>query len=123
MPRPRRSVAVAFTTLACLAPASLGQELSSSLYVTGGDVLPDPFADLPGVPPPAGLQTDTRRLSPAIAATSLMAVRAPEPRLFGIHDLVTIVIREDMRTDFKSSLETEKKSEYTRRNLRLPQPP
>ena len=42
-----------------------------------------------------------------------MAVRAPEPRLFGIHDLVTIVIREDMRTDFKSSLETEKTSDYT----------
>ena len=102
--------AAAFTAFSTVATA---QELSSSLYVTGRDVLPDPFADDVNIPLPAGRQTDTRRLNPAIAAASFMAVEAPEPRVFAVHDLVTIVIREDMRTDFRSSLETEKKSDYT----------
>ncbi len=91
------------------------QELSSSLYSTGGEYFADPFADrmrLSDRPTP-GRQTDNRSLSPAIAATSFMAVRAPEPRTFAVHDLLTVIIREDMQTRFASSLETEKQTQWT----------
>jgi len=89
------------------------QELTSSLFSAGGvEEFADPFAVQP-VAPTLGVQTDQRSLSPAIAALSFTAVTAPEPRTFAVHDLITIVIREDMQTDFSSSLETEKSVEYT----------
>jgi flagellar L-ring protein precursor FlgH len=99
------------------------QELSSSLYTSGDELFGDPFAaefnrDLDPVQP--GLQTDDRTLSPAVAAASFMAVTAPEPRLFAIHDLITIVIREDTQTRFSSSLETEKESQFTGELAELP---
>jgi flagellar L-ring protein precursor FlgH len=37
-----------------------------------------------------------------------MAVRLPEPRKFAMHDLVSIVIREETRADSTSELEVEK---------------
>ncbi|MEM1028047.1 MAG: flagellar basal body L-ring protein FlgH [Planctomycetota bacterium] len=92
------------------------QELSSSLYITGDELFADPFIDEFEVmdgPPVPGTQTDEGKLSPAIAARSLMAVELPEPRTFAVHDLVTIIIREDTQTTFSSSLETEKESEWT----------
>ncbi len=69
--------------------------------------------DFAGASPPAqGMETargeERSRLAPAIARQSLMAVAPPEPRRFEIHDLVTIVIREDLRNDHSSKLETEK---------------
>lgn len=92
------------------------QELSSSLYSTGGEYFGDPFAadrlQLSGVPAP-GRQIDGRRLSNAIAARSFAAVSAPEPRTFAVHDLLTVIIREDMQTKFASSLETTKESTFT----------
>lgn len=99
--------------VAMTAPA---QELSSSLYSTGDEFFADPFADEMGEvagPPAPGVQTDDRTLSPAIAAKSFMSVSAPEPRSFAVHDLISIVIREDTQTTFSSSLETEKESEWT----------
>jgi len=48
------------------------------------------------------------RLSPAIARGSLMAVTLPEPRRFELHDLITIIIREQLRNDHTSKLETDK---------------
>ena len=105
------------------AAAAVSQELSSSLYSTGNEYFADPFADEIGVRPTGpqpGRQTDNRRLSPAVAAASFMAVTAPEPRTFGVHDLITIVIREDTRTDFKSSLETEKESKYEAKVTEFP---
>ena len=98
------------------APRAAAQEMSSSLYATGGEYFADPFAaELGGgasdfLP---GQQTDQRLLSPAIAASSLMAVAAPAPRTYAVHDLIAIVIREDTQTRFSSKLETEKEAEYT----------
>ena len=106
------SVLAAVLIAAVSAPA---QELSSSLYETGDAVFADPFADaFPGTAPPpsAGRQSDRRQLSPAIAAASFTAVAAPEPQTFAVHDLVSIIIREDTRTAFSSSLETEKESTH-----------
>ncbi len=52
-----------------------------------------------------------RQLSPAIAKVSVVAVSQPAPRKFAKHDLVTIVVRETITNDAKSSLETEKEFE------------
>ena len=100
-----------------MANQALAQELSSSLYITGDELFADPFVDEFEVmdgPPVPGTQTDERKLSPAIAARSLMAVELPEPRAFAVHDLVTIIIREDTQTTFSSSLEI---AEFPRFNL------
>lgn len=49
-------------------------------------------------------------LSPAIEATSLLAVRIPEPREFALHDLVTIIVRESAENSTESTLETSKEA-------------
>ena len=49
-------------------------------------------------------------LSPEIAAVSLVATKVPEPRLFELHDLVTIVIRESTQASKSSSISTEKET-------------
>lgn len=102
---------VALSTAMLVQPGA-AQELSSSLYHHGA-AYSDPFADAfdPFAPTAPGRQTDRRQLSPAIAAISYSAVLAPAPRLFAINDLVTVVIHENMTTDFTSSLETEKTAE------------
>lgn len=100
------TAALAAFSLVVTAPA---QELSSSLYETGDAVFGDPFANA-GPGPSAGQQSDQRRLSAAVAEASFATVSAPPPRTFAVHDLITIIIREDTRTDFSSSLETEKES-------------
>lgn len=105
------------TTILLSASLSVGaQELSSSLYTTGDEFFADPFAsetvEQVGVPA-AGMQTDDRKLSRSIQASSFMAVAAPQPKRFAIHDLVTIIVREDTQTTFSSSLETEKESGWT----------
>ena len=121
-PEPRRNATplIHASTLALLMAAGAvlpagSQELSSSLYETGPDTFADPFADAAigaGGPPSAGRQTDQRRLSRAVAAASFTAVSAPPPQTFAVHDLLTIIIREDTRTAFSSSLETEKDSSH-----------
>lgn len=111
-----KSTLLSVAILSGVAGNALGQELSSSLYSTGDEFFADPFADemlTEGVVPAPGMQTDDRTLSPAIAATSFMAVTAPEPRTFAVNDLITIIVREDTQTTFSSSLETEKASEWT----------
>lgn len=50
------------------------------------------------------------RLAPAIAMSSLAAVRVPEPRKYAVHDLVTIIVREATENDSKAKLETDKES-------------
>ena len=106
------------TAVLTLGPAAQGlsQELSSSLYNTGDEYFADPFAaelGQPAGPPTPGMQTVERRLSPAIAAASFSAVTAPEPRTFAVHDLVTIIVREEAQTSFSSKLETEKETSHT----------
>ncbi|MEM9883381.1 MAG: flagellar basal body L-ring protein FlgH [Planctomycetota bacterium] len=109
--------------LLCRANGAAGQELSSSLFATGDEYFADPFAAGRAVEPEVaqpGRQTDRRMLSPAVAEASFMAVAAPEPRLFAVYDLLTIIIREDTQTRFSSSLETEKEGEWTGEIAELP---
>lgn len=106
-----------------VATYAASQELSSSLYNTGGEYFADPFVAANRAQPEVavpGRQTDERSLSPAVAAASFMAVRAPEPRTFAVHDLLTIIIREDTQTTFSSSLETEKDSGWTGEIAEIP---
>lgn len=108
-------ILITLLLLVGLSARALSQELSSSLFSTGDQYFADPFNvdPQPGEIPAPGQQTDERTLSPAIARASFMAVEAPAPRTFAVHDLITIVIREDMQTSFSSSLDTDKSSEYT----------
>ena len=113
MNRFHQTVAAAVATLSVVVVPASAQELSSSLYATGGEHFADPFAgEVVGgaAPPSPGRQTDRRTLSPAIARASFTAVAAPAPQQFAVHDLITIIVREDTRTSFSSSLETEKES-------------
>ncbi len=91
-------------TLLALSPA-LGQ--SSSLYLQGPQAQP---------PAPARQDQDDAqprpRLEPALAQVSFASVSVPEPRRLGMHDLVTIVIRESMETDFRSSLSTSRDVDF-----------
>jgi flagellar L-ring protein precursor FlgH len=60
------------------------------------------------------------RLAPAIREQSLAAVEVPKPRQFAVHDLVTIIIREQSETEFQASLETEKGTEHSAEIAELP---
>jgi flagellar L-ring protein precursor FlgH len=50
------------------------------------------------------------RPSAELSRTSLMALRAPEPRRYSVQDLVTVIIRESTEAQSDSSLETKKDS-------------
>lgn len=69
--------------------------------------------DVPGyvgniyVPP-----SPQKTISPAIAATSLMAVPMPEPRQFAVGDLITIIIRETTQADWSGKLDTSKEVDF-----------
>ncbi|MEM8738210.1 MAG: flagellar basal body L-ring protein FlgH [Planctomycetota bacterium] len=114
----RITLFLALVLLFCLglAAQAAAQELSSSLYATGDEFFADPFAaeatPLPAASVP-GRQSDDRLLSPAIAAASFTAVLAPAPKTFAVHDMVTIIVREETQTSFTATLETEKESEFT----------
>ena len=104
MPRATPTHAGFLTALCLAAPlltAPLASGQSSSLYV-------EEQAD-------ARLQRyhtpDDRNPSPLfqnLAHRGLAVVQQPEPRTFAIHDLVTIVIRESIRTDMDAKLDTSK---------------
>ncbi len=57
-----------------------------------------------------GQQSDLRRLSPAVSEFSYFAVSRPAPRTYALHDLVTVVIREDLSVDFEAEMEAEKET-------------
>ncbi|MFO0839417.1 MAG: flagellar basal body L-ring protein FlgH [Phycisphaerae bacterium] len=46
--------------------------------------------------------------NPALAGMSLIAVQIPQPEKIGVHDLVTIIIREDKRATSDSKLQSDK---------------
>ncbi|MEM7577221.1 MAG: flagellar basal body L-ring protein FlgH [Planctomycetota bacterium] len=75
---------------------------------TQSQAAPQRMTQLVAVP---GQQSDLRRLSPSVSEFSYFAVSRPAPQTYAIHDLVTIVIREDTSIDFESELEAEKESE------------
>ncbi len=56
---------------------------------------------------PAMVENDSP-LSPAIAATSFAAIAPAAPRVFALHDLVTIIVREQTEAAADAQLETSK---------------
>ncbi len=91
----RLRVSVIGFVAASLICGSVTSGQSSSLY-------------LPPEQPSAPRSMDDSPLSPAIAASSFIAVQIPEPRQFAENDLITVIIRESFKTDLRASLETAK---------------
>ena len=91
-------------------PAS-GQGLSDLMQEqTQPQAAPQRMSQLIAVP---GQQADLRRLSDSVSQFSYFAVSRPAPRTYAIHDLVTIVIREDTAIDFEAELTAEKQSDVS----------
>lgn len=103
---------------ALLASPVLAQ--SSSLYV-----------DRAAAPSQAPLSTPLvagvpNRLSPDVARVSFSAARMPQPKQYALHDLVTIIVREDTQAGSDASLDTKKEENLDAKvtafpNLRLDQ--
>ncbi len=93
------------------ASAVSGQGLSDVVQQTYGPAsAPQRQDTLVAVP---GQQTDLRQLAPETQRFSYFAVSRPAPRTYAVHDLVTIVIREDLSIDFQAELSAEKESSTT----------
>lgn len=93
----------ALAAVLAVAPSAFAQ--SSSLYVSPVTVEPEPLPAYGPPPPPSSL-------APALRETSFTTVRAAEPRMFQVHDLVQIIVRENSEAESSSSLETEKEAEW-----------
>lgn len=75
---------------------------------TAGALLPPPALIIP----PRAMQDDEPPPpNEVLLATSLFAVEAPRPRTVRVHDLITIVIREEKRATSDSDLKSDKKWE------------
>ncbi len=98
-----KDLSIAIGLSAVLSAAAATSAQSSSLYVAR-------TSDSAPAAKPMMVGSVEDRLSPAIARTSLVASRLPEPRRFGVHDLITIVVREQTSNDTKATLETEKEA-------------
>ncbi|MEM7681716.1 MAG: flagellar basal body L-ring protein FlgH [Planctomycetota bacterium] len=96
--------------LAALACAGLAGAQSSSLYLDNGS---QSFAERYGLmeADPTTRRSPGPTLNPAIARMNLAAVQRAEPRSFALHDLVTILVREDFEASADATLETEKEAE------------
>lgn len=76
---------------------------TSSLYI-------DPV-QAPELPPqPTAPNAPPNNLSPSISQASLISPKIPEPRKFGLHDLVTIVVRESTEDSASAKLNTSKEN-------------
>lgn len=104
MMRRRHGLASAVAGGATLLGAAAAIAQSSSLYV-------QPVAP-PAAPAAATAPRGEPVISPIIAASSLAAIRAPEPRFFRLHDLVTIIVRESTQADAEATLDTEKDAKF-----------
>jgi flagellar L-ring protein precursor FlgH len=104
----RRPALIAAALLLTAAPVALAQ--SSSLYV---EPTPHHHGGFHGQPQPS-------RLAPALSGSSFTLVRQPEPRQFGVHDLVTIIIREASEAQSSARLATEKDSRFNHRLAAFP---
>lgn len=119
----RTSTARGLAVWAVLASAALAAAQSNSLFgrrgVGGPASQPAGGVLGPGWPAPSGPASDVRPpKNPTLLASSPIAVSAPQPRRIAVHDLVTIVVREDKRSMTDSKLKSEKNwevdSEFSR---------
>lgn len=77
---------------------------SSSLYLQAADQPPQAQPQARTLDP----YTRVEWMSPAVASTSLTAVKLPPPPVIAVHDLVTVIVRESTEADSTSTLETKK---------------
>ena len=75
---------------------------TSSLYVTQSTG--------PARQPVATRNEMRNPLSPAIVQMSLSAVKMPEPKKFAVHDLVTILVNENVQANSTSSMDAKKQT-------------
>lgn len=93
--RHQYGIALVISTVAC----GMALAQTSSLYLDPEAAPQKRYATINGI---------ADRLSPHISQTSIAAVRLPAPRQFGIHDLITIIVRESIENESESDIETEK---------------
>lgn len=67
----------------------------------------------PAALPPVVADDDPPPPNQVLLATSLIAVKAPEPRKFKVHDQITVIIREEKRSKSDSDLKRDKKWEIS----------
>ncbi len=108
----RRCFYVAWMIISLTSTGLMGQ--SSSLFLADQRQQADSVDSQRG-------RNQTVRMSAAVAAGSMVAASMPEPRQFMVNDLITIVIRESMQTDFEAKLDTDKNAEYSGELSDLPQ--
>ena len=110
--RPRVGISAAATATALLlctvAQSTAAQGLSSAVAGTEPQPLYPRQELRPGV-----AATPERLLSPSIEGVALYSVGRPEPQTYALHDLVTILIREDLNTNFEAAMETERSIDRT----------
>ncbi|MCC7144903.1 MAG: flagellar basal body L-ring protein FlgH [Phycisphaeraceae bacterium] len=92
---------------------------SSSLYLPASS--PPTVTPLPFPAEAARVQgPQTVQLSPAIAQASFTALQTPEPRLFALHELITIIVRESAQAESSSKLDTSKDVSFDGQIAELP---
>ena len=120
MRRGLRWLAVLTLTCGCLAPATAQ---SNSLFRVGASSGAAPAAqpvnaaaaELPLSAPPTlvypklGKDEDPPPPNATLLAISLFAVEAPKPHKIKVHDLITVIIREEKKASTDSDLKREKK--------------
>lgn len=101
--------------LACSAPAQSNSMLKlrrapASAAPASQPALPGMVAAGPAIRPPYAAPSldDPGPANPALAAASPIAVEVPKPTRIGVHDLVTIIVREDKKFITDSKLQSEK---------------
>ncbi|MEM6749217.1 MAG: flagellar basal body L-ring protein FlgH [Planctomycetota bacterium] len=101
--KPRPTMAALLLALS----ASHAGAQSSSLYLDNGA---QSFAERYGLgePDPAVRRSPGPTVNPAVARLNLAVVQRAEPRSFALHDVITIIVREDFEASADATLETEK---------------
>jgi flagellar L-ring protein precursor FlgH len=86
--------------------------ISAVILMTAAGSVLGQSSSLYTAPPPPPLPTDIRgrTLNAALEQGSYLAVGLPEPRKFAIHDLITIIIREQSSATSEATLDTDKKT-------------
>lgn len=105
----KNTTAIIITFAAC----GLARMPSGTFAQSGGALASDEsassslMATTPLMMPPGG---DPKQDPHALRAVSMFAIAPPAPRMFELHDLVQIIVRESSQAKSESELETDKES-------------
>jgi flagellar basal body L-ring protein FlgH len=104
----RRLIEAVLVGLAILGLARIAWGQTSSLYVLGEEEARESFRPAGGQLA-SGLFADVTPANEVLTQSSFISVSLPEPRKFRLHDLITIIVREQKR--YESDGETEEKKD------------